>query len=311
MTAHSHAESYPGNSIHSLGNGSRDTRHELNDTSPLDGEPRSDGELKKAVSTTQLEQDLRSIGSQLLSIETEQRVLMERLQRIAAQVDERTIGQFEALQREDETARQEILSMREDLEALRASFPEQFETIGNQCESFRRQFRIGEERFRDIEQELRSAEDRVQKTASDANQRFNDTDEQLQATTQQLTDVVGQIKTFESQIKSCEDLVQRTTGLLFETKNTFDEQASRRENVMVSIGALAQQIEQLKADVSEVSVAKLKSFQASLTSTRRMQGLAMLAWIMSLLLVCYIGIGDRGWSVLTQYLSQWMSALFT
>jgi len=311
MTAYSEAESHSGSLIHSVGNGGRDPRYELNDTSPLDGEPRSDAELKKVVSTAQLAQDLRSIGSQLLSIETEQRVLMERLQRIAAQVDERTIGQFAALQQEDEIARQQILSMREDLEAVRVSFPEQFESIGNQCESFRRQFRIGEERFRDIEQALRSAEDRIQKTASDADQRFNDTNEQLQATVPQLTDLVGQIKTFESQIKSCEDRVQRNTGLLVETKKTFDEQASRRENIMVSIGALAQQIEQLKADLSEVSTARLKSFQASLTSNRRMQGLAMLAWIMSLLLVCYIGIGDRGWLVLRQYISQWMPGLFT
>src|SRR5262249_16634394 len=197
------------------------------------------------------------------------------------------------------------------LEAMRASFPEQFETIGNECESFRRQFRVGEQRLRDIEQKLLSAEDRAQKTASDSDQRFNDTNEQLQAAVQQLTDVVGQIKTFESQIQSCEDRVQRNAGLLVETKKTFDEQVSRRENVMVSIGGLGQQFEQLKADLSEVSAARLKSFQASLTSNRRMQGLAMLAWIMSLLLVGYIGIGNRGWSVLTQYLSQLVPGLFT
>jgi chromosome segregation ATPase len=191
MTVYADAESYSGSLAHSLHNGGRDTRHEPNDTSHADGEPGSDSELKTAMSvaSAQLGQDLRSVGSQLLSIETGHRTLMERLQRIAAQVDERTVRQFEALQREDEGVRQQILSMREDLEAMQASFPEQFETIGNQCESFRRQFRIGEQRFRDIEQELRSAEDRVQKTASDADQRFNDTNEQLQATVQQLTGV--------------------------------------------------------------------------------------------------------------------------
>jgi chromosome segregation ATPase len=341
MTAYADAESNSG-IIHSLGKGGGDTRHEPNDTSVADGESRSDSELKTAMSiaSAQLGQGLRSVGGQLLSIETEHRALMERLQRIAAQVDEE-------LQREDEIVRQQILSMREDLEAVRASFPEQFKTIRHQCESLSQQLQIDEQHFKEIEQELRSAEDRLQKTATDhhyaveqrlqatepkilaveqnwrridewsqnADQRFNDTDEQLQATVQrlenlkqQLTDGTGQIKTFESQIKSCEDRVQRNTGLLVETKKTFDEQASRRENVEIAIGALAQQIEQLRAD--QVSAARLKSFQASLTSNRWMQGLAMVAWIMSLLLVGYIGIGNRGWPVLTQYLSQWVPGLF-
>jgi chromosome segregation ATPase len=348
MAAYADAESNSGSLIHSLRNGGGDTRHEPNDTSVADGESRSDSELKTAMSvaSAQLGQGLRSVGSQLLSIETEHRALMERLQQIAAQVDERTVRQFEALKREDEIARQQILSMREDLEAVRASFPEQFKTIRHQCESLSRQLQIGEQHFKEIEQELRSAEDRLQKTATDhhhaveqrlratepkilaveqnwrridewrqnANQHFNDTDEQLQATVQQLenlkqqlTDGTGQIKTFESQIKSCEDRVQRNAGLLVETKKIFDEQASRRENVEISIGALAQQIEQLRTDLSP---ARLKRFQASLTSNRRMQGLAMVAWIMSLLLVGYIGIGNRGWSVLTQYLSQWVPGLF-
>src|SRR5262245_53521920 len=107
MTAHSDAESYSGSLSHSLGNGGRDTRHELNGTSPVDGEPRCDGELKTAISvaSAQLEQDLRSVGSELLSIETGHRALMERLQLIAEQVDERTVRQFVALQREDEGVR--------------------------------------------------------------------------------------------------------------------------------------------------------------------------------------------------------------
>jgi len=350
MTAYVDAESNSG-IIHSFHNGGGDTRHEPNDTSVADGGARSDSELKAAMSiaSAQPGQGLRSVGSQLLSIETEHRALMERLQRIAAQEDERTVRQFEALQREDEIARQQILSMREDIEAVRASFPEQFKTIQHQCESLSLQFQIGEQHFKEIEQELRSAEDRLQKTATDhhhaveqrlqatepkilaveqdwrridewsqnADQRFNDANEQLHATVQrlenlkqQLTDSTGQIKTLESQIKSCEDRVQRSTDLLAETKRAFDDHASRRGNVEIAVGALAQQIEQLRADLSQVSVAKFKSFQASLTSNRRMQGLAMVAWIMSLLLVGYIGIGNRGWPVLTQYLSQWVPGLF-
>ena len=347
MTVYADTETYSGSLIHSLHNGVLDTGHEPSDTSHADGETRSDSELNTAMSgaSAQLGQDLRSVGSQLLSIETGHRALMERIQRIAAQADERTVRQFEALQREDEGVRQQILSIREDLDAVQGSFPEQFETIRDQCESFSRQLQIGEEHFKEIEQELRSAEDRIEKTATDrhqaveqrlqgiepkilaaeqnwlridewrqsADQHFNDTDERLQATMQQLenlkqqlTDVVGQTKTFESQIKSCEDRVQRSTDLLVETKKTFDEHASRRDNLVVSIGALAQQIEQLKADLSHVSAARFEGFQATVRSNQLMQGLAMVAWIMSLVLVGYIGIGNRGWSVLTQYLSQWV-----
>jgi chromosome segregation ATPase len=351
MTAYANGESYPVNVIHSLPTSSQDAGHEPNDSSHADGDPRSDTELKTAVSITsaQLGQDLRLVGSQLLSIETGHRALMERLQKIAAQVDERTLRQFELLQREDEGARQQILNVREDLEAVRSSFPEQLKIVRTQCESFGKQLQFSEQRFKEIEQEVRSAEDRIQKTAADqhhaveqrlratepkilaaeqdrrlidewrqnADQHFNGINEQLQATVQrlqdiqqQLTDVVSQTKTFESQIKSCEDRVQRNTGLLVETKTTFDQQASRRENVEISIGSLAQQIEQLKAELSKVGDGRLKSLHAMFRSSRRMQTFAMVAWIMSLLLVGYIGIGSRGSSILTQYLSQWVPGLF-
>jgi chromosome segregation ATPase len=306
-------ESYSDHLIHSLHNGGRDIKHEPNDTSHADGESRTDGDLKTSMSmaSAQLGQDLRSVGSQLLSIETGHRTLMERIQRIAAQGNEHTVRQFEALQREDEDVRLQILNLREDLEAAQGSFPEQFKTIRNQCERF----------SQEIEQELRSAEDRIEKTASNRHhvveRRLNGTDEQLQATVQQLelfkqqlTDIIGRIKTIEPQITGCADRVQRNTGMLVEAKKTFDELASRRDNIVISVGALAQQMEQVKADLSHVSAARLKGLQVTVRSNQLMQGLAMVAWIMSLLLVGYIGIGDRGWSVLRQYLSQWVPGLF-
>ena len=169
MTAYANGESYPVKLIHPLPTSSQEAGHEPNDSSHADGELRSDSELKTAVSaaTAQLGQDLRLVGSQLLSIETGHRTLMERLQRIAAQVDERALRQFEALQREDDGARQQILTVREELEALQGSFPEQLNPIRSQCEGFGRQLQIAEQRFKEIEQELRSAEDRIQKTATD------------------------------------------------------------------------------------------------------------------------------------------------
>jgi chromosome segregation ATPase len=328
MTAYADAEKYSGTLIHSLrtrsgaaGNDPNDRRHTG---------PRSYAELKTPpVATAQLAQPLR--GSQLLSNETGHRTRMERLLRIAEQVDERTPRQSEALQREHKGERQQI--MREELETGRGPFPEQLRIILNQCEAFGRQLQIVELGLKEIKQELRSAEKRIQKTATEqhnaleqslratepkieageqnwrridewrqnAEQRFNDTDEQLQATVQrlqdfqqQLTDAVSQIKTFEPQIKSCEDRLERNTVL----------PTKRLENVEVSIGALVRHIEQLKADRSEVSDARLKKLQAMFNSNRRMQGLAFVAWMMSLLLVGYIGFGNRAWSIFAEYLSQ-------
>ena len=409
MTAYANAESYSDTLIHSRGLSSRDAGHEPNDSDP-DGDTRTESELKTAVSaaTAQLGRDLRLVGSQLLSIETGHRAFMERLQQIAAQVDERTLRQFEALQREHEAGRQQISTVREELAALRGSFPEQLKIIRNQCQTFRREFQVAEQRFKEIDEELRSAEDRIKKTTTEqhnaveqrlltlepktvaaehnlrrteewrhsAEQRFTsleqqlhiseqriraaddqhniveqrlqvaaqkavqleqdcrrtdermqtterrckDTDEhlqgvmqqlqevqqQLQGVQRQLADAVGHIKTFEPQIRTCEEQLQHNTGLLVETKKTLDEQVKRRENVEISIGALAQQSEQLKTELSKVSDARLKNLLAMLKSNKRMQALAMLAWIMSLLLVGYIGIGNRGWSIVTQYLSQWV-----
>jgi len=321
MTAYADAEKYSATLIHSLRTRSRAAGNDPNDGRHTG--PRSYAELKTPgpVATAQLARPLR--GSQLLSNETGHRTRMERLLRIAEEVDERTPCQSEALQREHKGERQQI--MRGDLETGRGPFPE--------CEAFGRQLQIVELGLKEIKQELRSAEKRIQKTATEqhnaleqslratepkieageqnwrridewrqnAEQRFNDTDEQLQATVQrlqdfqqQLTDAVSQIKTFEPQIKSCEDRLERNTVL----------PTKRLENVEVSIGALVRHIEQLKADRSEVSDARLKKLQAMFNSNRRMQGLAFVAWMMSLLLVGYIGFGNRAWSIFAEYLSQ-------
>jgi chromosome segregation ATPase len=208
------------------------------------------------------------------------------------------------------------------------------------CETFGPQLQIAEQRFQEIKQELRAAEDRIEiaterhkaveqslratepkiaiaeqscqridEWRQNAEQRFKDNDEQLQATVQrleglecQLIEAVGQINIFEPKIKSCEESLQRDTGLPVETKKTFDQQTKRLENVEISIGALTQQIERLKAPLSK---ARLKGLQALLTSNRRMQWFAMIAWIMSLLLVGYAGTGTPGFSVVRQYLSHW------
>jgi len=159
---------------------------------------------------------------------------------------------------------------------------------------------------------------RIDEWRQNVDQRFNDTDEQLQAAVQglqglehQLTEAVGHIKILGPKIKSCEDHLQCDTGLPVETRKILEQQTNRLENVEISIGALAQQIEHVKAPLSKARDARLKDLQDLLTSNRRMQWFAMVAWFMSLLLVGYGGLGSPGFSVVRQYLSHWLPNLLT
>jgi chromosome segregation ATPase len=187
---------------------------------------------------------------------------------------------------------------------------------------------VSTERHKALEQSLRTTEPkialaeqswrRIDEWRQNVDQRFNDTDEQLQAAVQrlqglehQLTEAVGQIKILEPKIKSCEDHLQCDTGLPVETRKILEQQTNRLENVEISIGALAQQIKHVKAPLSKASDARLKDLQDLLTSNRRMQWFAMVAWFMSLLLVGYGGLGSPGFSVVRQYLSHWLPNLLT
>ena len=118
------SDSGPGSVTHSHDD-RRDAAHEPNDTSRAGGGlDLREGELKAAVSvaTAQLSQDLHAVGSQVSSIETGHRALMDRLHRIAEQADERALHQFGSLEAQVEDARRQILSAREDLEVVRGSF---------------------------------------------------------------------------------------------------------------------------------------------------------------------------------------------
>jgi chromosome segregation protein len=123
----------------------------------------TESELKTAVSlaTAQFGQDLHALGSELLNIEARHRALLERLQRIAEQVDERVLHHFETLREEVTGAQSQNLSLRQDLEVLRESFPQQLEMLGSQCASLNQQFHTAEQRLEGIEQQLRDAVQRI------------------------------------------------------------------------------------------------------------------------------------------------------
>lgn len=385
MENYAACESYSGGPVQSLLTSYGHIGSGSNGSSRSDSESQNEDQLKSAVSiaSAQLGHDLRLVGSQLQSIETGHRSLMERLQRIAAQVDERVKLQFELLQRDGDGTRQQISTVREELEALRGSFPQKLQIIRDQCETFGREFQIADQRFKEIEQELRCVEDsaaqqnntieqwlrtaepkiltaennwrRTEEWCLGAEQRFtiveqleeklqaaakrtvqleedwgrtderlqasearsNNTDEHLHVAVQrlqeverQLREVVSQIKIFEPQISDYEERLQRNADLLLETRKAFDEHKQRRETIEVSLNALAHELERLRSEFAKLSDGRVENLQAMLGSNRRMQALAMIAWVMSLLLVGYLGIGIRGSSVLTQYLSQWVPGLF-
>src|SRR5438128_1526938 len=158
MTAYANAGSYADSLIRSLRSRSRDARHQSTDTSHAP--PRRDNRLNTAVAVASVQ-----VGG--VESQTGHRTLMERLQRILAEVDRPTPGQSEAPQRENKSARQQISGIREDLDAVTA--------IRHQGESSRRQLQIAEHRlnqiaeqhFKEVKQELRTAEDRIQKTATE------------------------------------------------------------------------------------------------------------------------------------------------
>ncbi len=258
---------------------------------------------------TNVEQELRSAEDRIQKTATDQYLVLE--QRLQA-AEPKILTAEQNWRRADD--------WRQSGEQRFTSIEQQLHISEHRIQQVEDQHGIVEQRLQaaaqktvQVEQNCRRTDERLQTTE----QRSKETDEHLQATLQrlqdlqqQLTDAVSHIRTFEPNIKNWEERLQRNTGLLFETKKTFDKEATRRENVEISIGTLSQQIEQLKADLAKVSDGRLKSLQAMLGSNRRMQAFAMVAWIMSLILVGYIGIGNRGSSILTQYLSQWVPGLF-
>ena len=218
-------ESHPGDVSQShaaisqdAGNGSSDDGHANRGPEPRESE------LKAAVSiaTAQFGHDLHALGSELLNIESRHGALMERLQRIAEQVDERALRQFETLREEVTGAQRQNLSLREDLEVLQKSFPEQLEMIGGQYANLNQQFQTAEHRLGGIEHRLRDAVDRLQMAEGqhdavqqrlrpaeqkilEAEQNWQRTDAQFQVTDQRFKEIEQQINIAEQRIQTAEN----------------------------------------------------------------------------------------------------------
>src|SRR5215470_14578566 len=132
MTAQSNIESYSSADLQSEKTNGHDASSGRGEHSELwhEAEPKG-SDLKIAVSTAsrQIENDLRSLGTQLQSIETGHRAIMQRVARVAEQADERAVRQFEIFQREHESARKQILIARQELDAGRDLVSQKITTI--------------------------------------------------------------------------------------------------------------------------------------------------------------------------------------
>ena len=315
-------DSDPGSVTHSHDD-RRKAAHEPNDTSRAGGGlDLREGELKAAVSvaTAQLSQDLHAVGSQLSSIETGHRALMERLHRIAEQADERAMHQFGSLQEQVEDARKQILSAREDLELVRGSFLEQLQF---HCESAEQQFRTTEQRFNETRQQLHVAEGRVQAAEDRHNaleqsrQRTDDwlqtTRNQLESVEQQLQAMAQQLQEFQQQLMDADVRIKNEVAEIQGREVTEIQRIveERRKKVDTLIGELAQEMEQFKVHIPKLTGddERIKSLHAMFRSNQRMHRFAVAASIVSLLMVVYIGLGKPGWPTIAHYLSLWVPGL--
>ena len=268
MEPHASADSGPGSVTHSHDD-RRDAAHEPNDTSRAGGgRDLREGELKAAVSvaTAQLSQDLHAAASQLSSIETGHRALMERLHRIAEQADERALHQFGSLQAQVEDARRQILSSREDLEVVRGSFLDQLQVIRGQFESAQQQIHTTEQRFNETEQQLHIVEGRVQA----AEDKHKSVEQRLRAAEQKNLDGERKwqqtddwLQTARNQLDSVDLLLKSTVQQLRESQHQLADadirvksQLADADILIKSLGpnikSCEQRLERNTAEIDEI-----------------------------------------------------------
>jgi hypothetical protein len=134
-------------------------------------------------------------------------------------------------------------------------------------------------------------------------------EQKILETEQKLADTDRENKTFATHLKT---RAERLTAEWDEIKRIFNEQATRRENIEISIGELAQDIGQLKGQFSELLTGpyeRLKIIQVTMKSYRRILLFFVVAFILTLLTVGYMQLGKPGWSIFAPYLSQWVPGL--
>jgi len=244
----------------------------------ISGEDTDCGEsdLQEAVATASegLARDLRSLGGQLASMESGHRAVLDRLQSIAVQADERARHQLSSVQQQVEGARAEILRARENLETV---FLEQVQVIQGLCESTRQQVDKAEQQFHFLEVRVGSTEDRqdsAEQRLQAAEQKDLKNDNWLETTRSQMGQFQRQITDAAVRIRSVEPDINAINSML-------QIQAAQCENMQAAIGDLTRDVGQLRA-------------REMLRSGLRPATLA--ACLVTLLLVGYVELGRPGFA---------------
>jgi predicted nucleic acid-binding Zn-ribbon protein len=256
-----------------------------NDTSRGSGVSNvSGGELKTAISavTAQLTQQLHEVGSHLSGIESAHRALMERLQHIAEQADDRALHQFSSLQEQIEDARIKISSAQEDHDVVRESFLDQFQVIRDQYEGTRQQFGTTEQRFKEVEQRIHVVADGVQagdeknvameqrlsaaeQKQLDAERNWQRTDDWLQTTRNQLESVEQQLQTTVQQLQEFQQQLTDADGRIKSSGQQLQDVQQRLTDADVLMKSFGQQLQDVQQRVTDADVL-IKSFWPEMKS---------------------------------------------
>jgi len=233
-----------------------------------------ESDLQEAVASASagLARDLRSLGGQLASMESGHRAVLDRLQSIAVQADERARHQLSSVRQQVEGARAEILRARENLETV---FLEQVQVIQSLCESMRQQFDKAEQQLHVLEARVgltEDSQDNAEQRLQAAEQKNLENDNWLETTRSQLGQFQRQITDAAVRIRSVEPDINAINSML-------QVQAAQCENMRAAIGDLTRDVGQLRA-------------REMLRSGLRPATLA--ACLITLLLVGYVELGRVG-----------------
>ena len=249
MEPHASADSGPGSVTHSHDD-RRDAAHEPNDTSRAGGGlDLREGELKAAVSlaTAQLSQDLHAAASQLSSIETGHRALMERLHRIAEQADERALNQFGLLQAQVEDARKQILSSRDDLEVVRGSFLDADKRALHQFGSLQAQVKDAQRQIVSAREDLEVARGSFVDADKRALHQFGLLQAQVEETRGQILSSREDLEVVRGSFLDADERALRQFGLLQEQGEDARRQIlSSREDLEVVRGSFLDQLQVIR-----------------------------------------------------------------
>jgi predicted nucleic acid-binding Zn-ribbon protein len=233
-------------------------------------------DLQEAVATASagLARDLRCLGGHLASMESGHRAVLDRLQSIAGQADERARHQLSSVQQQVEAARAEILRARENLETV---FLEQVQVMQGLCESTRQQINKTEQQLHFLEARVGATEDKQ----DSAEQRLQAAEQKNLESENWLETIRSHLGQFQRQITDAAVRIRSVEPDINAINSMLQVQAVQCENMQAAIGDLRRDVDQLRA-------------RAMLRSGRWLRPAALAACL--LILVGYVELGRPGFA---------------